>query len=122
MVAVKKIKKVPVVAGKATLSGVRISPQKARLIVNLVKGMQVEPALQNLEYTPKKGAEFAKKLLLSAVANAKEQKGADVDALWVVGGHVNMGKSIKRFMPRARGSASPIIKRSSHITLEVGWY
>lgn len=112
----------PIVVGKATLGSVRISAQKARLAVNMIRGMQVEPALQALEFTGKKSTILTKNLLLSAIANAKEQAGADVDKLWVVGGFVNMGRSIKRFMPRARGKANPIIKRSSHVTLQVGWY
>ena len=104
----------------ATLRGVRISPSKARLVVNLVKGMQVDPALQTLEFSPKKGARLLAQLLRSAVMNAKEQSGADVDSLWISDGWVNMAKPLKRYMPRARGSADMIRKRSSHITVVLG--
>ena len=105
--------------GEATLRFVRISPQKARLALNMIRGQQVEPALQMLRFSPKKSTRIVLKVLESAIANAREQGGADVDRLWVVGGWVNMGRSIKRFMPRARGSATPIIKRSSQITVQV---
>ena len=104
----------------ATLRHVRLSAQKARLVVNLVRGKQVEPALQILQYSPKKGAVLLEKLLRSAIANARERAGLDVDKLWVTGGWVNEGPTMKRFMPRARGSADTIRKRSSHITVVVG--
>ncbi len=104
----------------ATLRDVRMSPRKARIILNLVKDKQVEPALQVLQFTPQKGATLISKLLRSAIMNAKEHKGADVDSLWVTGGWVNEGRTMKRYMPRARGSAYPIRKRSAHITVVLG--
>lgn len=113
-------KRVPTEKGRATLRHIRVSPQKARLIVNLVKGKQVDPALQILKFAPKKSALFCHKLLLSAIANAREKNNADADKLWVIGGYVNMGRTLKRYMPRAQGRATPIRKRSAHITLVVG--
>ena len=104
----------------ATLRHVRVSPQKARLIINLVRGKQVEPALQILRFSPQKGARFIEKLVRSAIMNAKETAGADVDKLWITRGWVDAGRTIKRYMPGARGSANPILKRSSHITVVVG--
>jgi large subunit ribosomal protein L22 len=106
--------------GSATVRHVRIAPQKARLVLDLIRGKQVEPALQVLRFSPKKGARIVSKLLHAAMIQAKEVAGADVDKLWVTGGWVDMGRTIKRYMPRARGSAAPIRKRSAHITVVLG--
>ncbi|RMG42785.1 MAG: 50S ribosomal protein L22 [Candidatus Dadabacteria bacterium] len=105
---------------RATLNQVRIAPRKARLVLNMIKGKQVEPALHILRLSPRKGARILHKLLTSAIANAREHKGANVDDLWVTGGWVNMGRTMKRYMPRAQGRATPIRKRSSRITVIVG--
>lgn len=105
---------------KATLRHVRIAPRKARLMLNLIKGKQVEPALQILKFSPKKAAQFTEKLLKSAIANAREVAGADIDKLWVTGGHVDMGRKLKRIMPRAQGRAMGIEKHSSHMTIYLG--
>lgn len=104
----------------ATLKHARISPRKLRLVLNLIKGKQVEPALQILQFSTKKGAKLAHKLLQSAVSNAREQAKADVDRLWVTGGAVNMSRTLQRYMPAAHGRATPIRKRSSHLTIELG--
>jgi len=101
----------------ATLRHVRISPRRARLVLNLIRGKQVDPALQILKYNSRKGSRFIYTLLQSAIANAKEQEGADVDKLWVTGGWVNCAPTMKRFMPCAHGRAEVIRKRSSHITI-----
>lgn len=105
---------------EATLRHVRLSPRKARLTLDLVKGKQIEPAMQILQFHPRKSAAITLKLLRSAVANAREQGDVDVDNLWVTGGWVNSGRTLKRFRPRAQGRATPIRKRSSHITIQLG--
>ncbi len=104
----------------ATLRSIRMSPRKARLVIDLIRGKQVEPALAILKFSPKKGAKVALKLLQSAVANAREHARADVDRLWVTKGWVDEGQTLKRYMPAAHGRATPIRKRSSHMTIVLG--
>ena len=104
----------------ATLRHVRISPRKLRLVVNLVKGKHVEEALKILRFNPRKGSRITEKVLQSAIANARETKGADVDRLWVTGGFVNMGRTLKRHMPQAQGRATPVEKKSAHLTILLG--
>jgi large subunit ribosomal protein L22 len=113
-----KVEKIEVAS--ATLRHIRMSPRKARLVVDLIRGKQVEPALAILQFSPKKGAKLAYKLLQSAVANAKEQARADIDSLWVTKTWVDEGRTLKRYMPAAHGRATPIRKRSSHMTIVVG--
>lgn len=104
--------------GKATLKNFNQSPRKARLVVDLVRGKKVSQALNFLSNCDKKSAPVIEKLLLSAVANAQQAySDIDVDDLYVKGAWVNEGIRLGRSMPRARGSASPIIKRRSTITL-----
>ena len=108
---------------KATLNNVRVPPRKARLVMNMVRGKKVEKALDILESCDKKTAPIIKKLLMSAVANASEKSKVNIDELFIKSAWVNEGKTIKAIMPRARGSASPIRKRHSRITVlldEVG--
>jgi large subunit ribosomal protein L22 len=102
------------------LRGVRVSPQKARLVVNMVRGEPVGHALSALKFSKKKTARLTEKLIRSAVANAVDNKGVDVDSLFVAEAYVDGGETLKRFMPRARGRATPIRKRSSHITVVLG--
>ena len=104
----------------ATLRHVRISPRKVRLVLDMIKGKQIEPALQILQYNPTKAARLTHKLLQSAVANAREKGSVDVDDLWVTGGFVGMGRTMKRFLPRAQGRATPLRKRSAHVTVQLG--
>lgn len=102
---------------KATLNNFKTSPRKARLVVDLVRGKKVERAIDILESSDKKTAPVLKKLILSAVANANEKSKVDIDELFIKSAYVNEGKTIKGIMPRARGSASPIRKRHSRITV-----
>ena len=104
---------------KAVLRYCRISPQKARLIANLVRGTHVESAINNLKFMPQKGAAVIRKVLESAVANARQNESIDVDTLFVKKIYVDGGPMLKRIMPRAMGRANRILKRSSHITIIV---
>lgn len=104
---------------KASSRFARLTAQKARLVVNLIRGRSVEEALGILEFTPKRGAKLVAKTLKSAVANAEHGQRVDVDALYVKRAYVDEGPTAKRFMPRAHGRATPIFKRTSHITVIV---
>jgi large subunit ribosomal protein L22 len=95
----------------------RISPTKVRLVGDMIKRKNVNEAMGILMFTPKKGAFILKKLLDSAVGNARQKKYVDVDNLYVKNVVVDGGPLIKRFMPRAMGRATKIRKRISHITL-----
>jgi large subunit ribosomal protein L22 len=101
----------------AKLRYARISPQKCRLVADMVRGKPVEKALQILAFTPKKGAEMLMKVLESAVANAEHNEGADIDELKVKTICVDEGPSIYRWSPRAKGRVNTITKRTSHITI-----
>jgi large subunit ribosomal protein L22 len=103
----------------AKLKFVRMSPQKARLVADQVRGMQVESAINVLAFSNKRAAEVMKKVLLSAVANAEHNEGADIDELRVQSVLVDEGPRHKRMSARARGRANRILKRTSHITLTV---
>ena len=102
---------------KAVLKGIRISPQKARLVADLIRGQGVETALNTLRFMPKKGARILRKVLESALANASQNEAIDVDTLYVKTVYVDGGAMLKRIRPRAMGRASRILKRSSHITV-----
>ena len=104
---------------RASLRMVKLSPRRARLVIDMVRGKQVEPALNALKFAPQKAARLALKLLQSAIANAKEHKGLDVDRLWITRAWVDMGPPMMRYMPGAQGRAHPVRKRFSHITLEL---
>jgi large subunit ribosomal protein L22 len=96
---------------------VRISPQKVRLVCDQIRGKRVEEALSVLEFTPRKGAKLVAKLLRSGIANAENNKSLDVDTLFVKRIEVGPGPTLKRFLPRAQGRATPLLKRTSHITI-----
>ena len=104
---------------RATTRFVRLTAQKARLVVDLIRGKRVEAALSILEYTPKRGAKTVLKTLRSAVANAETTQHADVDTLYVKRAFVDEGPTAKRFLSRAHGRATPVFKRTSHITVIV---
>ena len=103
----------------ARLRYARISPQKCRLVADMVRGKPVGAALQTLEYTPKKAARIVKKVLESAIANAEHNHGADIDELKVATIMVDEAPTFKRFRARAKGRGNRIIKRNSHITVHV---
>jgi large subunit ribosomal protein L22 len=109
---------VAVVEARASLNYVRTSPRKTRQVVDLIKGKSVNEALVILGHVPKKPARKVEKLIKSAVANAQQKDDApDVDELLVAEAFVNAGPVWKRWRPRARGRATRIIKRTSHITV-----
>ena len=103
----------------AKLKGARISAQKARLVADQVRGKPVEEALNVLEFSNKKAAHIVKKVLDSAIANAENNEGADVDELKVSSIYVDEGMTMKRLRPRAKGRADRILKRTCHITVKV---
>jgi large subunit ribosomal protein L22 len=94
-----------------------MAPRKVRLVADLVRGRPVEEALQTLRFAPKAASRPLKKLVESAVANAENNHGLDIDTLWVSEILVNEGPTLKRFRPRAQGRAFPIHKRTSHVSV-----
>jgi len=103
----------------AKLKGAQISAQKVRLVADQVRGKSVEEALDLLNYSTKKAAHLLRKILDSAIANAENNEGADVDELSISSIFVDEGTTMKRLRPRAKGRADRILKRSCHITLKV---
>lgn len=104
---------------RAVLKGVRISPQKARLVANQIRGLPVERADEILAFSNKKAAHIVRKVLMSALANAEHNSGADIDELKVRTVFVDEGPTFKRGRPRAKGRFTRILKRTSHITIVV---
>jgi large subunit ribosomal protein L22 len=102
---------------KATAKFIRVSPRKARVVAKNVVGKPVEDAMNILLFTPQKGAAMIRLVMRSALANAEQVSGVDVDALVVKQVLVNEGPTWKRFMPRAQGRATHVRKRTSHITV-----
>jgi large subunit ribosomal protein L22 len=96
----------------------RISARKARLVTDLIRGREVQNALNVLKFTPNRAAAMVTKVLTSAVANANEAE-ADMDSLYVDQAYVDEGPTIKRWRPKDRGRAHPINKRTSHIVVVV---
>ncbi len=101
----------------AKLKNVRLSPRKARLVVDMVRGKGIQEAMNILQFSPQKTAPILSKLLKSAVANAEQKGVSDVDQLFVKTVMVDQGPVLKRFLPRAQGRASRIRKPTSHITV-----
>lgn len=108
-----------ITSAKATAKTVRIAPRKVRLVVDLIRGKRIDEAISILKYTPKAGSPVVEKVLMSAIANAEHNYDLDLENLYVSEAYVNEGPTLKRYRPRARGSASPINKRTSHITVVV---
>jgi large subunit ribosomal protein L22 len=104
----------------AKLYGARVSAQKTRLVADLVRGLPVGQALNILAFSPKKSAGIIKKLLESAIANAENNDGADIDTLNVSTIYVDKGASLKRMRPRAKGRGAGIEKQTCHIVIKVG--
>ena len=105
---------------KAIHRGARLSAQKGRLVADQIRGMQVGKALDVLTFSPKKAGELIKKVLLSAIANAEHNEGADIDELKVTKIYVDEGMTLKRFTARAKGRGNRILKPTCHITVFVG--
>ncbi|MBE0617588.1 MAG: 50S ribosomal protein L22 [Proteobacteria bacterium] len=101
----------------ATLRYLRIAPRKVRLVADLVRGKPVQDALSALRFTPKSASMPVRKLIESAVANAENNHGLDIDTLWVREIRVDEGPTLKRFRPRAQGRAFQIMKRTSHVSV-----
>lgn len=105
---------------QAVLKFVRLSPLKARFVADLVRGKKVGEAVNILKFSPQRAARIIKKVLDSAIANAENNLGADVDELKVQAIMIDEGPRMKRTSPRAKGRADQIVKRTSHITVHVG--
>lgn len=104
---------------KAFLNYARISPRKVQIVLDLIRGKDTETAMGILKNTPKMASELLIKLLKSAVANAENNFNMDPSNLYVSECYANAGPTLKRVMPRAKGSADRILKRTSHITIVV---
>ena len=96
---------------------VRISPRKVKIVIDLIRGKNVDEALAILQYTPKAAAPVVAKVLNSAIANAVNNQEMDRGSLYVAECYANPGPTLKRYVARSRGSASPMLKRTSHISV-----
>jgi len=99
---------------------VRVTPMKARRVVDVIRGMRADEAVATLRYAPMAAAEPVRKVLESAIANAEHNEGLRRESLRVAEAYVDEGPTLKRFRPRAQGRAYRIRKRTSHITVVVG--
>ena len=103
--------------GKATAKYIRVTPRKMKIVIDLIKDKSIDEAYAILMYTPKAASPILTKVLKSAEANAVNNNGLNREDLYVAEAYANPGPIIKRFMPRARGSANRINKRTSHVTI-----
>ncbi len=104
---------------KAVAKYVRVSPRKARIVVDKIRGKEVVDALDILRFNERAISEVVSKVVASAAANAEHKYGVRPENLVVKAAYVDEGPTMKRYRPRAKGSASPIMKRTSHITIIV---
>ena len=104
---------------KAIQRYVRVTPRKCGQVLELIRGQQVEQAQTALQFTPKQSARIVQKVLKSAVANALQEGKVRVEELYVKEAVVGAGPTLKRWLPRAQGRATPILKRTSHVTVTV---
>jgi len=107
------------VEARAIARYVRISPRKARLVLNLIRGKHVDEALAILKFTPKKASKIVEKVLKSAIANAENNHNMNRDNLYVAKAVADEGPTMKRVLPRAMGRADIMRRRTSHITIVV---
>jgi|TARA_B100001059_G_scaffold236139_1_gene285069 large subunit ribosomal protein L22 len=107
-----------IMAHKASHRFARIAPRKARLVADLIRGMRIDDAMTELDFSKKRAAWYLKGVLKSAIANA-EEKAADVESLVISESRVDEGPTIKRFQPKDRGRAHPIRKRTCHLHIEL---
>lgn len=102
---------------KAIAKYVRISPRKVKIVIDLIRGKNVDEAASILTYTPKAASPVVLKVLNSAIANAVNNQELDRKELYVAEVYANPGPTLKRYVARSRGSASPMLKRTSHISV-----
>lgn len=102
---------------RATISRVRISPRKARLVVDMVRGKKVSDAITMMQFVPNRAAEDVEKLLKSVSANAEHNYDLDPETLWIKEIYADDAPQLRRFKPKARGRVGKILRRSCHITV-----
>jgi len=117
--AENKARRLPDHAALAQVRYVRLTPMKARRVVDVIRGMKADDALTLLKFAPQAASDPVGKVLASAVANAEHNKRLNPSTLWVTQAYVDEGPTLKRFRPRAQGRAARIRKRTSHITIVV---
>jgi large subunit ribosomal protein L22 len=104
---------------KAQAKYIRIAPRKVRIVVNLIRGKNIDEAFAILKFTPKAASPVVEKVLKSAVANAEHNFTLDTSKLYVAQAFVDQGPTLKRIHPRSRGQAFKILKKTSHVTMVV---